>query len=150
MIFCLVRTSGEGKPQEGISFLLIDMKSPGVTVRPIVTIGGKHEVNDVFFDDVRVPAANRVGKENKGWTMRNTCCGSSAPGRRMWNAAAPGRAAEGDRARERLDGRPLIEDRRFAGKLADLEISWRRSTGRKCGCSPPRTSAPSRGRKSRC
>ena len=123
MIFCLVRTSGEGKPQEGISFLLIDMKSPGVTVRPIVTIGGKHEVNDVFFDDVRVPAANRVGKENKGWTyakylLRFERAGSADVGTQRRQVA---RLKEIARA-ERLDGRPLIEDRRFAGKLADLEI----------------------------
>ncbi|WGM45930.1 Putative acyl-CoA dehydrogenase FadE17 [Brevundimonas sp. NIBR10] len=68
MIFCLVRTSTEGKRQEGISFLLIDMTSPGVEVRPIITLDGAHEVNEVFFTDVRVPVANRVGEENRGWT----------------------------------------------------------------------------------
>ena len=67
-IFCLVRTSNEGKPQTGISFLLIDMKSPGVTVRPIIMLDGGHEVNEVFFDNVVVPAENLVGEENKGWT----------------------------------------------------------------------------------
>lgn len=67
-IFCLVRTSTEGRPQQGISFLLIDMKSPGVTVRPIHTINGEHSLNEVFFDNVRVPAENRIGEENKGWT----------------------------------------------------------------------------------
>jgi len=67
-IFCLVRTRTEGKPQSGISFLLIDMKSPGVSVRPIVLLDGEPEVNDVFFDDVEVPAENLVGEENKGWT----------------------------------------------------------------------------------
>jgi pimeloyl-CoA dehydrogenase large subunit len=66
-IFCLVRTDREAKKQEGISFLLIDMKSPGITVRPIITIDGAHEVNEVFFDNVRVPAENLVGEENKGW-----------------------------------------------------------------------------------
>ena len=65
-IFCLVRTQGEGRPQEGISFLLIDMKTPGITVRPIITIEGEHEVNDIFFDNVRVPMGNRVGEENRG------------------------------------------------------------------------------------
>ena len=123
MIFCLVRTSGEGKPQEGISFLLIDMKSPGVTVRPIVTIGGKHEVNDVFFDDVRVPTGNRVGEENRGWTyakylLRFERAGSADVGTQRRQVA---RLKEIARA-ERLNGRPLIEDRRFAGKLAELEI----------------------------
>ncbi len=67
-IFCLVRTSTEGKPQTGISFLLIDMKSPGVTVRPIIMLDGEHEVNEVFFDNVEVPAQNLIGEENKGWT----------------------------------------------------------------------------------
>ena len=67
-IFCLVRTSSEGKPQTGISFLLIDMKSPGVTVRPIIMLDGGHEVNEVFFDNVEVPAENLIGEENKGWT----------------------------------------------------------------------------------
>lgn len=67
-IFCLVRTSTEGKPQTGISFLLIDMKSPGVTVRPIILLDGVHEVNEVFFDNVEVPADNLIGEENKGWT----------------------------------------------------------------------------------
>jgi pimeloyl-CoA dehydrogenase large subunit len=66
-IFCLVRTDPTAKKQLGISFLLIDMKSPGITVRPIITIEGGHEVNEVFFDSVRVPAENLVGEENKGW-----------------------------------------------------------------------------------
>lgn len=66
-MFALVRTSNEGKRQQGISFLLIDMKSPGITVRPIATIGGDHDVNEVFFDSVRVPQANRIGEENAGW-----------------------------------------------------------------------------------
>jgi alkylation response protein AidB-like acyl-CoA dehydrogenase len=67
-IFCLVRTSNEGKPQTGISFLLIDMKSPGVTVRPIKLLDGECEVNEVWFDNVEVPAENLIGEENKGWT----------------------------------------------------------------------------------
>src|SRR6185437_849543 len=66
-IFALVRTSNEGKRQEGITFLLIDMDSPGITVRPIVGNGGDHEFNEVFFDNVRVPKSHRVGEENKGW-----------------------------------------------------------------------------------
>ncbi|TDG14873.1 acyl-CoA dehydrogenase [Seongchinamella unica] len=67
-IFCLVRTDNSGRPQQGISFLLIDMDSPGVTVEPIITMAGDHEVNQVFFDNVRVPQSNRIGEENKGWT----------------------------------------------------------------------------------
>jgi alkylation response protein AidB-like acyl-CoA dehydrogenase len=67
-IFCLVRTSNEGKPQTGISFLLVDMKSKGVTVRPIVLLDGDAEVNEVWFDNVEVPVENLIGEENKGWT----------------------------------------------------------------------------------
>ncbi|MEN9628995.1 MAG: hypothetical protein RJA10_2222, partial [Pseudomonadota bacterium] len=67
-IFCLVRTDTTGKPQTGISFLLIDMKTPGITVRPIILLDGEHEVNEVFFDNVEVPAENLIGEENKGWT----------------------------------------------------------------------------------
>ncbi len=63
-----MRTDSSGKPQQGISFLLIDMDSPGVTVEPIITMAGDHEVNQVFFDNVRVPMANRIGEENKGWS----------------------------------------------------------------------------------
>ena len=69
MIFCLVRTSSEGAKQQGISFLLIDMKSPGIEVRPIVTIDGHHHLNEVFFTDVKVPVANLVGEEGQGWTI---------------------------------------------------------------------------------
>ena len=68
-MFCLVRTDDSGKPQEGITFLLLDMDTPGITVEPIVFASGTHEVNQVFFDDVRVPVANRVGAEDQGWTV---------------------------------------------------------------------------------
>jgi alkylation response protein AidB-like acyl-CoA dehydrogenase len=75
-IFCLVRTDPQAKPQAGISFLLIDMKTPGVTVRPIITIDGSHEVNDVFLEDVRVPVENLIGEENKGWTCAKFLLGN--------------------------------------------------------------------------
>src|SRR5262249_39755619 len=68
-IFCLVRTRPEGKPQAGITFLLVDMKSPGITVKPIITLAGDHELNQVFFDEVRVSKDNRLGEENDGWTV---------------------------------------------------------------------------------
>lgn len=68
-MFLLVRTSNEGKPQAGISFLMLDMATPGITVKPIITLAGDHELNQVFFDDVRVPKANRLGEENDGWTV---------------------------------------------------------------------------------
>ena len=79
-IFCLVRTDPAAKKQEGISFLLIDMKTPGVTVRPIITIDGGHEVNEVFFDDVRVPVENLVGEENKGWDYAKFLLGNERTG----------------------------------------------------------------------
>jgi alkylation response protein AidB-like acyl-CoA dehydrogenase len=75
-IFCLVRTDPTAKQQSGISFLLIDMKTPGITVRPIITIDGAHEVNDVFLEDVRVPVENMIGAENKGWTYAKFLLGN--------------------------------------------------------------------------
>ena len=80
LIFCLVRTDPRRKQQEGISFLLIDMKTPGVTVRPIIMLDGEHEVNEVFFDDVRVPVENLVGEENKGWTCAKFLLGHERTG----------------------------------------------------------------------
>ncbi len=68
-IFCLVRTRSGGKPQQGISFLLFDMDLPGISVRPIISLSGEHELNQVFFDDVRVPASALLGEENQGWTI---------------------------------------------------------------------------------
>ncbi len=68
-MFCLVRTRTEGKPQEGITFLLLEMETPGITVDPIITLAGEHELNQVFFDDVRVPVSGRLGEENDGWTV---------------------------------------------------------------------------------
>jgi len=75
-IFCLVRTDPQAKAQSGISFLLIDMNTAGVTVRPIITIDGSHEVNDVFLEDVRVPVDNLIGEENKGWTYAKFLLGN--------------------------------------------------------------------------
>ncbi|CAG4886754.1 acyl-CoA dehydrogenase family protein [Paraburkholderia saeva] len=79
-IFCLVRTNPEAKPQEGISLLLIDMKSPGVSVRPIVTLDGGHDVNETWFEDVEVPVANLVGEENRGWTYAKYLLGHERTG----------------------------------------------------------------------
>ena len=78
-IFCLVRTDPEAKQQSGITFLLIDMKSPGVSVRPIELLDGAHEVNEVWFEDVRVPIENRIGEENRGWTYAKFLLATSAP-----------------------------------------------------------------------
>jgi pimeloyl-CoA dehydrogenase large subunit len=122
-IFCLVRTDPPAKPQEGISFLLIDMKTPGITVRPIITIEGGHEVNEVFFDDVRVPAENLVGKENRGWDYAKLLLG-----RERMGIAGVGRSKERLRrirelaSGEMAYGRPLIDDERFLEKLAALEV----------------------------
>ena len=79
-IFCLVRTSTEGKPQEGISFLLIDMKTPGIEVKPIYSIDGDHHLNEVYFTDVRVPVKNLVGNENEGWTYAKYLLGHERAG----------------------------------------------------------------------
>jgi acyl-CoA dehydrogenase len=84
-MFCLVRTSSEGKPQAGITFLLLDMATPGISVKPIITLAGEHEVNQVFFDEVRVPKSGRLGEENQGWTVAKYLLefergGGSAPG----------------------------------------------------------------------
>ena len=122
-IFCLVRTSTEGKPQEGISFLLIDMKTPGITVKPIIMADGGHEVNEVFLDNVKVPAENLIGKEGEGWTYAKFLLANE----RLGIAAVPqskrGVEALKDIARaELLDGKPLIKNQTFAEKIADLEI----------------------------
>ncbi|MCX7660250.1 MAG: acyl-CoA dehydrogenase family protein [Caldimonas manganoxidans] len=122
-IFCLVRTSTEGKPQTGISFLLIDMKSPGITVRPIITLDGEHEVNEVFFDNVEVPVENLVGEENKGWTYAKYLLAHERT-----NIADVNRAKrELERLKriaraERSGGRPLIDDPRFRDQIAQLEV----------------------------
>lgn len=79
-IFCLVRTSSDGKPQQGISFLLIDMATPGITVRPIITIDGHHHLNEIFLDDVRVPVENLIGEENKGWNYAKFLLGHERTG----------------------------------------------------------------------
>lgn len=123
MIFCLVRTDPSVRKQEGISFLLIDMHAPGVTVRPIIMLDEDHEVNEVFFDNVRVPAANLVGQENRGWTyakylLGHERTGIAAVGRSKRELAFLKRLAR----REQKNGRPLLEDPLFAAKVADLEI----------------------------
>jgi len=123
MIFCLVRTASGGKRQEGISFLLIDMRTPGVTVRPIITLDGGHEVNEVWFDNVKVPVENLVGEENRGWTYakfllsheRSGIAGVGASKREL-------KALKYIASQEVQGGRPLIEDTRFRDKIARVEI----------------------------
>ncbi|MBB1652799.1 MULTISPECIES: acyl-CoA dehydrogenase family protein [Delftia] len=123
MIFCLVRTNREAKAQQGISFLLVDMNSPGVQVRPIITLDGEHEVNEVFFTDVRVPVENLVGEENKGWTYAKYLLtyertniagvGFSVAGLEKLKAVA---------GRMLRNGKPLTQDPLFAARLAKVEI----------------------------
>jgi alkylation response protein AidB-like acyl-CoA dehydrogenase len=121
--FFLVRTDKDSKPQEGISFLLIDMKSPGVTVRPIITLGGEHEVNEVWLEDVRVPKDNLVYEENKGWT-----CAKFLLAHERTGIAAVARSKRGIEkikaiATTELDGeKPLLQNPFFKRKVSQLEI----------------------------
>jgi alkylation response protein AidB-like acyl-CoA dehydrogenase len=123
MIFCLVRTANDVRKQEGISFLLVDMHAPGVEVRPIITLDGDHEINEVFFTDVRVPAANLVGEENKGWTYAKYLLtyertNIAGVGFSMAALARLKRVA----AKVKRNGRPLADDPLFAARLARVEI----------------------------
>jgi len=122
-IFCLVRTDPEAKPQRGISFLLIPMNSPGITVRPIITMDGAHEVNEVYFEDVRVPVENLIGEENKGWTYAKFLLGHERT-----NIAGIG-IAKRELARlkrialqEKKNGKPLLRDPMFAARVAQVEV----------------------------
>ena len=126
-IFCLVRTSSEGKPQEGISFLLIDMKTPGISVEPIITADGNRagtqEVNSVFFTDVKVPVENRVGEENKGWTYAKYLLeferGGQAFGPRLRKAFRHLHML----SKTQMDaGEPLSASTRWREKMAALEM----------------------------
>lgn len=123
MIFCLVRTDTGVRKQEGISFLLIDMKSPGITVRPIIMLDEDHEVNEVFFDNVKVPVQNLIGDENKGWTYAKYLLGHERT-----NIAAVGRAKRELQflkryaSEQQKNGAALLGDPIYASKVASLEI----------------------------
>ena len=125
-MFCLVRTASEGKPQDGISFVLIDsMQTPGLSVKPIVTLAGDHEVNQVFFDNVRTPMANRIGPENAGWTVAKYLLEFERGG----DAYTPNLYARIEDVRRvakeaAADGSGrLIDERSFAERLAEAEIA---------------------------
>ncbi len=123
MIFCLVRTDREAKAQSGISFLLVDMNSPGVEIRPIITLDGAHEVNEVFFTDVKVPAENLVGEENKGWTYAKyllTYERTNIAGVGFSVAALEKLKVVADRVF--CNGKPLSHDALFSARLAKVEI----------------------------
>ncbi|MDA9393038.1 acyl-CoA dehydrogenase [Bradyrhizobium sp. CCBAU 45394] len=122
-IFCLVRTNPEAKKQQGISFLLVDVKTPGVTVRPIELISGGHEVNEIFFDNVRVPVENLVGEENKGWDYAKFLLANE----RFSDAGVTSSKESIGRikdlaARSCVGGEPLIDHAWFREKIAAVEI----------------------------
>ncbi len=126
-MFCLVRTDNSGKPQNGISFLLLRMDTPGIQIKPLPTLDGpadnEQEINQVFFDNVRVPVANRIGEEGKGWTYAKYLLEFE-----RGNAYAPGLMNQLKKVRKIAaaelsdQGEPLIRDRDFQRKLAEMEI----------------------------
>ena len=120
----LVRTDATAeKRQEGISFLLIDMATPGITVRPLILMDGGHEVNEIFFDNVSVPVENLVFEENKGWTVAKYLLGHERMG--SGNVGASKRELAALKAlatREQKDGKPLMQDPRFRDKLTRVEV----------------------------
>lgn len=122
-IFCLVRTDSNAKKQEGISFLLIDMNTPGIEVRKIDTIDNQHSLNEVFFDNVRVPVENRIGEENKGWTYAKYLLTHERTA--IAGVAQSKKAIQklrGIASQEISGGEPLINDPMFQAKLANIEI----------------------------
>ncbi|WP_018147749.1 acyl-CoA dehydrogenase family protein [Henriciella marina] len=123
-MFCLVRTSTDGKLQQGITFLLLDMKTPGIRVEPIITMAGEHEVNQVFFDDVRVPKSGRLGDENDGWTVAKYLLefergGGSSAG----IEAALERIRVMAHAEAGSDGKSLASDPAFMRRFSDTKIA---------------------------
>jgi alkylation response protein AidB-like acyl-CoA dehydrogenase len=122
-IFCLVRTSSAGRPQQGISFLLIDMRSAGVTVRPITMFDGEREINEIGFDKVRVPVENLVGEENSGWTYAKFLLTHERTNNAGIGVCKRSLRKLKEIATEQLaGGRPLIENDRFRDRIAQLEL----------------------------
>ncbi len=122
-IFCLARTDGAAKKQMGISFILIDMKTPGITVRPIQTIDGGVEVNEVWFDDVRVPVENLVGEENRGWDYAKFLLGNERTGiARVGVSKARIRRIKQLAALEKVGDRPMMDEPHFREKVAAIEV----------------------------
>jgi alkylation response protein AidB-like acyl-CoA dehydrogenase len=122
-IFCLVRSSDEPRKQDGISFLLVDLRSPGITIRPIITFDGKHEINEVWFEKVRVPVVNRVGEEGRGWAcakylLEHERLNFGGMGFCKREIALLVRMAQD----VRRNGAPVLEDRAIRSRLADLEM----------------------------
>jgi alkylation response protein AidB-like acyl-CoA dehydrogenase len=122
-IFCLVRTSTAGRQQAGISFLLIDMKTPGVTVRPVILLDGEHEINEVWLENVKVPAQNLVGEENKGWTYAKFLLGHERTDiARVGRSKAALQRLKRIARNEVASDRPLLEDQRFRDRIALVEL----------------------------
>jgi alkylation response protein AidB-like acyl-CoA dehydrogenase len=122
-MFCLVRTERSARRQDGISFLLIDMKTTGIRIAPIISIDGEHSLNEVFFDNVRVPMANRIGEQDKGWTYAKSLLAHERTA--IAGVGDSKRAARRIRElarRETTAGKPLLDDPVFAARLADIEI----------------------------
>ena len=117
-LFCLVRTDAVAKPQRGISFLLIDARSPGITIRPIVSIDGAHSLNEVFFDEVRVPVANRIGDEGQGWAMAKFLLDNE----RAFSAEVPRNKRMLARLRAVAAATRRIDDPVFAQQVAEVEV----------------------------
>lgn len=145
MMFCLVRTDSSGRKQEGISFLLIDMKTPGITVCPIMLLHGEPDVNDVFFEDVEVPVENLIGEEGRGWTYAKYLLGHERT-----SIAGVGRSKRELRclkqlaARQLHRGLPLIENPLFAADIAHVEVELMalELTALRVASHPNRASAP--------
>ncbi|BFM17056.1 acyl-CoA dehydrogenase family protein [Maricurvus nonylphenolicus] len=122
-IFCLVRTDSSGRKQDGISFLLIDMKTPGITVNPIPSIDGVHTLNEVQFDNVRVPVANRIGEQDKGWTYAKALLAHERTAIAEVAGSKKNLAEIRKLAKSEVNGgKALIEDPMFAKRLSDIEI----------------------------
>ena len=117
-MFCLVRTLAEGKPQAGITFLLLDMQTPGIKVRPIITLAGEHEVNEVFFENVRVPVSGRLGEENQGWTVAKYLLEFERGG-----GSAPGLKVMLERLRKTARDAGLLDEASFRRQLVETEIA---------------------------
>ena len=126
MIFCLVRTDATCKPQAGISFILVDLATQGIDMRSIRTLDGGHEVNEVFFTDVRVPSSNLVGEENMGWTYAKYLLAHERNG--IANVGISNQKLSRLKRlslTQKRSGKPLAEDPLFAVRLARLEIELR-------------------------
>ncbi len=117
-MFCLVRTLAEGKPQAGITFLLLDMQTPGIRVRPIITLAGEHEVNEVFFENVRVPVSGRLGEENQGWTVAKYLLEFERGG-----GSAPGLKVMLERLLRTARDAGLLDETSFRRRLMETEVA---------------------------